>query len=449
MKIRRVLATAVAAAVISPVALLSAAPAFADEKPATQQTQKAKPTVEELEQAVERAQKEYDAAVVAVNDAVKFLREDMEADTYPTKAAVIETEKAAAAAAQAKTEADQAVADARAKLDAAATDEDKAAAQTALDEAEKAAEEAADAKTAADAEATEARTAHDDARVAQARKIGLLQKAEKEAKAKLADAEQALADAKAAAEEGEDTGQDGQDGQDGEDGEDPAADCVPEPGLTAVVTGLPDEVVGGTTETFSLRVTNGTGETMDAVYPYVGVHAFDVKGLKELDSYLDLEWSTAANPTWRDADLIDATSLGSLKPKASVDVKLRLKVDPDVPAGQGAAFVTADYVNEDGTCGGYPDLDHHEFQILATSDDGGDTPGKDDGTKDGPGHTGQGGASTTPVNTSGGSGSGGGSLAHTGSSDVLPKVGLAGGAALVLGAGAVLVARRRRTATES
>ncbi|WKX19828.1 MULTISPECIES: peptidase [unclassified Streptomyces] len=447
MKIRRVLATAVAAAVISPVALLSAAPAFADEKPATQQTQKAKPTIEELEQAVERAQKEYDAAVVAVNDAITFLAEDMEADTYPTKAAVIEAEAAAAAAAQAKTEADQAVVDARAELEAAATDEDRAAAQTALDEAEKAAKEAADAKTAADAKATEASTAHDDARVAQARKIGLLKKAKKEAKAKLTDAEKALADAKAAAEEGEENGEDG---EDGEDGEEPAADCVPEPGLTAVVTGLPDKVVGGTTEIFSLRVTNGTGETMDAVYPYVGVHAFDVKGLKELDSYLDLEWSTAANPTWRDADLIDATSLGSLKAKASVDVKLRLKVDPDIPAGQGAAFVTADYVNEDGSCGGYPDLDHHEFEILAKSDDGGDTPGKDDDTKDKSDHTTeQGGASTTPVNTSGGSGSGGGSLAHTGSGDALPKVGLAGGAALVLGAGAVLVARRRRTTTES
>ncbi|MFJ6075639.1 peptidase [Streptomyces sp. NPDC093065] len=436
MKIRRVLATAVAAAVISPVGLLSAAPAFADEKPATQQTQKAKPTTEELEQAVERAQKEYDAAVAAVNDAVRFLKEDMEAETYPTKAAVVETEQAAAAAAKAKTEADQAVVDARAKLDAATTDEDKATAQTALDEAEQAAEEAADAKTAADTKATEARTAHDDARVAQARKIGLLQKARDEAKEKLADAEKALADAEAD-DEGDDEGE--------EPGEEPTGDCVPEPGLTAVVTGLPDKVVGGTTETFTLRVTNGTGGTMDAVYPYVGVHGFDTKGFKELDSYLDLEWSTAANPAWRDADLMDASSLGSLKAKASVDVRLRLKVDPDVPAGQGAAFVTADYVNEDGSCGGYPDLDAHEFQILAKADGGG-TPAKDEDTEAKPGNTTeQGGASTTAVNTSGGGG--GGSLARTGSSDALPKVGLAGGAALVLGAGAVLAARHRRTST--
>ncbi|MFI6009588.1 LAETG motif-containing sortase-dependent surface protein [Streptomyces sp. NPDC051243] len=102
--------------------------------------------------------------------------------------------------------------------------------------------------------------------------------------------------------------------------------------------------------------------------------------------------------------------------------------------------MTADYVNADGSCGGYPDFDHHEFQILAKADDadhGEGTEGKP-GTTDNT--TEQGGSSTTPVNGNGGSGS----LAETGSSDVLPKVALAGGAALVLGAGAVVVARRRK-----
>jgi colicin import membrane protein len=428
VKIRRVLATAVAAAVTAPVVLLSAAPAFADEKPAAQ-TQQAKPTIEELEQAVDLAQKEYDAAVIAVNDAIKFFEEDMEAETYPTKAAVIETKKAAEAAAKAKTEADQAVVDAQAKLDAATTDEEKAAAQTALDEAEKAAQEAAEAKTVADTKATEARTAHDDARVAQVRKIDLLQKARDKAKEKLDDAKKALADAEA------------------EEGEEPGGECVPEPKLTAVVSGLPDKVVGGTTENFTLRVTNGTDKTMDEVYPYGAVHAFDDEGLKELDSHLDLEWSTAANPNWRDVDLLDGVSVGSLKAKTSVDVKLRLKVDADIPAGQGAVLATAEYVNEDGSCGGYPGLDHYEFQILAKGSDPGKVedaegkPGKTDNTAE------QGGTSTTPVNGTGGSGSG--SLAETGSSDVLPKVALAGGAALVLGVGAVVVARRRNAGADA
>ncbi|MEU6446035.1 LPXTG cell wall anchor domain-containing protein [Streptomyces sp. NPDC046979] len=428
--IRRVLATAVAAAVTAPVVLLSAAPAFADEKPAAQ-TQKAKPTIEELRQAVERAQKEYDAAVIAVNDAVKFLEEGLEEETYPTKAALIEAEKAAEAAAKVKAEADQAVVDAQAKLDAATTDEDKAAAQTALDEAGTAATEAAEAKTAADTAHTEAQTAHDDERVAQVRKIDLLQKARDEAKTKLKDAEKALAEAEEA-----------------EEGEEPAGECVAAPELTAVVSGLPDKVVGGTTETFTLRVTNGTGSTLDEVYPFASAHGFDTKGYKELDSYLDLEWSTAANPKWRDADLLGGTSVGSLKANASIDVKLRLKVDADVLAGQGSVYVTADYLNDDGSCGGYPDLDDYGFQILPKGGDDAGDPGKPEDPKDKPAPnnpTGQGGTSTTPVNTSGTTTTG--SLAQTGSNDALPKIALAGGAALVLGAGAVIITRRRNKST--
>ncbi|MER7779152.1 LPXTG cell wall anchor domain-containing protein [Streptomyces sp. NPDC096191] len=425
--IRRVLATAVAAAVTAPVVLLSSAPAFADEKPAAQ-TQKAKPTIEELKQAVERAQKEYDAAVIAVNDAVKFLEEGLEEETYPTKAALVEAEKAAEDAAKVKDEADQAVMDAQAELDAATTDEDKAAAQTALDEAETAATEAAEAKTAADTAHTEAQTAHDDERVAQVRKIDLLQKARDEAKTALEDAEKALSDAE-------------------EEGEEPAGECVPAPELTAVVSGLPDKVVGGTTETFTLRVTNGTGGTMDEVYPFASAHGFDTKGYKELDSYLDLEWSTAANPKWRDADLLGGTSIGSLKANASVDVKLRLKVDADVLAGQGSVYVTADYLNDDGSCGGYPDLDDYGFQILPEGGDGAGDPGKSEDPKGKPAPnspTGQGGTSTTPVNTSSTTT---GSLAQTGSNDALPKIALAGGAALVLGAGAVIITRRRNKST--
>lgn len=430
MKIRRVLATAVAAAVTAPVVLLSSAPAFAAEKPAAQ-TQQAKPTVKELRKAVKRAQKEYDAAVAAVKEAVEFFEKDMEADTYPTKAAAIEAKKAAEAAAKTKAEADQAVVDAQAELDAATTDEDKAAAQQKLDEAKTAAREAATAKAAADTKATEAQTAHDDARVAQARKIGLLQKARDEAETKLEDARKALADAEAEAEEGE-------------EGEEPDGECVPVPELTAVVHGLPDEVVGGTTEDFTLRVTNGTDETMDEVYPFATVHGFDIKGFEELDSYLDLEWSTAASPKWRDAELLGGTSLGALKANTSVDVKLRLKIDASVPAGQGSVYTTADFLNDDDSCGGFPDLTDHGFRILSKgAGDGSDPAGPDD-AKDKPGTpntpTGQGGTSTTPVNTT----SSTGSLAQTGSSDALPKIALAAGAALVLGAGAVVVTRRRK-----
>ncbi|MGW9397779.1 peptidase [Streptomyces sp. NPDC055642] len=432
MKIRCVLSTTVAAAVTAPVVLLSAAPAVADERPPaqtqqTQVTQRDRPTVEELQRAVDRAQKEYDAAVLAVEEAITFFTEGLEEDTHPTKAAVIEAEKAAKAAAEAKTEADQAVVDARAALEEAATDEEKATAQTALDKAEKAALEAAQAKEAADTEATEARTAHDDARVAQARKIGVLRKARDEAREKLDDAKKALADALAGEEEEEE----------------PGGECVAEPRLTTVVSGLPDKVVGGTTERFTLRVTNGTAETMDEVYPYTAVHAFDHKGFKELGSYLDLEWSTAADPKWRDVGLVSGFSVGALEPKSSVDVKLRLKVDADVPAGQGVAVVAADYFNEDGSCGGYPDFEQYDFRILAKGSDPGKvkdadgTPGRTDHT------TGQGGRSATPTSGTGVTGT----LAATGADDTVRQAGLAGGAALVLGIGAMTAARRRGART--
>ena len=42
-----------------------------------------------------------------------------------------------------------------------------------------------------------------------------------------------------------------------------------------------------------------------------------------------------------------------------------------------------------------------------------------------------------------------GSLAATGSSSALPVIGLVGGVAVVLGAGSIVVARRRRTGSDA
>ncbi|NEE11420.1 peptidase, partial [Streptomyces sp. SID7499] len=70
MKIRRALATAVAAAVTAPAVLLSVTPAFADTKPAAQtQDQQSKPTIKDLEKAAAAAQKAYEEAVKARDEA--------------------------------------------------------------------------------------------------------------------------------------------------------------------------------------------------------------------------------------------------------------------------------------------------------------------------------------------------------------------------------------------
>ncbi|MET8741649.1 LAETG motif-containing sortase-dependent surface protein [Streptomyces sp. NPDC004728] len=427
MKIRPILATAVAAAVTMPALLLSVTPAFADGKPAAQTQDKTqdKPSIAELEKAAAAAKAAYDDAVEA-ESAAKAALEATLSDTNPLTVAAKAAEAAAADAAAAKVDADQAVIDAQAVVDAlpeTATEEEKAAAATKLTEAQADAETAKETKAAADAAVVEALDARDDERVAAARKLDQAQKATKAALADKTAADEALAKAK---EEG------------GEDGE----DCVPEARLTTVVTGLPSTVVAGTKVDFNLRVTNGTDKTMDEVLPFAYVHATDRSGLKSIDDLVHLQWSSASSSKWKTVDnkhYMDAIS--PLKAGAHADIKMRLKIDASAPAGNGVTFVAGDYFNDNGTCGGNPDLEGYEFLIAAA----GSKPGKVDDAKPG----------TTKPNTSdvktqsSTSRPVSGSLAATGSSSAMPQLALASGTAVAIGAGAVFLVRRRKAGTHA
>ncbi|MFE7043401.1 LAETG motif-containing sortase-dependent surface protein [Streptomyces atratus] len=424
MKIRPILATAVAAAVTMPALLLSVTPAFAADKPAAQ-TQN-KPSIAELEKAAAIAKAVYDDAV-ETEKAAKAALETVLSDTSPLAVAAKAAEVAAAEAATAKKVADQAVVDAQAAVDTlpeTATEEEKTAAATKLTEAKADAETAAKAKAAADAKAVEALDARDDEQVAAFRKLGQAQKATKEALADKTAADEALAKAK---EEG------------GDDGE----DCVPEAKLTTVVTGLPSTVVAGTKVNFNLRVTNGTDKTMDEVLPFAYVHATDRSGLNTIDDLVHLQWSSASSSKWKTVDnehYMDAIS--PLKAGAHADIKMRLTIDASAPAGNGVTFVAGDYFNDNGTCGGNPDLEGYEFLIAAA----GSKPGKVDDAK--PSKTEpktsdlktQSGTSARPVS---------GSLAATGSSSATSQLALAGGAAVAIGGGAMFLARRRKTGSHA
>ncbi|MEV8224700.1 LAETG motif-containing sortase-dependent surface protein [Streptomyces sp. NPDC079167] len=428
MKIRQILATAVAAAVTTPALLLSVTPAFADDKP-TAQTQK-KQSVAELEKAAAAAQAAYDDALAAENAAKAFL-ESLD-ENSPLALAAKAAEEAAAEAAAAKTAADQAVVDAKVAVEAlpdTATDEDKAAAAAAVTEAEAAAVAADEAKTAADAKAVEADTACDDERVAAARAIGEAQKVTKQALADKNAADAALAKAKEEEAEGGEGG-----------GEDDT--CVPEPKLTTVVTGLPSTVVAGTKVNFKLRVTNGTDKTLDEVFPFVYAHATDRSGRNDLDHLVHLQWSSASSSTWKNVDNENyIEKISPLKAGAHADIKLRLTVDAEAPAGNGVTFVAGDYWNGDGTCGGSPDLEGYEFMIAAAGSNPGKVPDAKPSSKPKPsGLKPQSGASASPVS---------GSLAATGSSSATSQLALASGAALAIGAGAVFVVRRRKAGSHS
>ncbi|MFF3259140.1 LAETG motif-containing sortase-dependent surface protein [Streptomyces sp. NPDC002932] len=436
MKIRRILATAVAVAVTTPAVLLSVTPAFADTAP-TAQTQ-AKPTLEELEKAAAEAQEAYDKALAAKTAAYGVLEEAL-SDTAPLALAAKAAKTAADEAGAAKTAADQAVTDAKAALDAlpeTATEEERTAAETAVTGAEATAATAAADKTAADAKAKEADTASDDARVAAVRAYSLVQKALADALAAKTAADEALT--KAREEENENQ------------------DCVAEPGLTTVLTGVPDSITAGTTTALSLRVSNRTDKAMGDVIAHAFTHATDTSGLKETDKLLHLQWSTASSPKWHSIGgdhLING--IGPLKAGAHADIKLRLTIDASAPAGNGAAFISADYTNENGSCGGNPDIAMYDFGVLKAAKP---KPGKTDaGTT---GTTGTTGTGTTGTGTSGGSNPSaqgtassnpvttGGSLASTGSSSTTPQLALASAAAVALGAATMFAVRRRRTGSQ-
>ncbi|MFG2872200.1 peptidase [Streptomyces sp. NPDC048338] len=421
MKIRRILATAVAAAVTTPVVLLSAAPAFADTKPAAQ-TRNQKPTIEQLKLAVVAAQKAYDASVIAESEAQKtfeaLLKTLETGGTHPAAIAHDAAVKAAEKAAEDKTKADQAVVDAQAKLDAAATDEEKAAAQLVLDEAKATAQTAATAKVTADATVVRTRGAVSDARVAGSQELAKVQKAKEDARKALDEARKALADA----EEG-------------------AGECREDRAFTAVLTG-PKKVVAGTSADYTLKVTNGTKKVADEVIVDAFVTGFDTKTFGPLDKYLDLKWSTAASPKWQSIDESEGIDLGTLKPGTRTDLTFKLTVDAKAPAGQGLLFAISSYYNADESCGvSAPAV--FEFDIAAKPKK--PAPGTSGGNTN---TTGQGGTSTTPVNGTGTTGTTG-SLARTGANDAVPQIALTGAAAVALGAGAMFVVRRRKAGSQA
>ncbi|MFJ8658203.1 peptidase [Streptomyces sp. NPDC093795] len=442
MKIRRILATAVAAAVTTPAVFLSATPAFADTKPSQASTQKPAsnedpkdemPSLEELKAAVALAQKAFDEAeadVAKAKDALKAF----DKPEHPLRAAMTEAKTAADAAAAAKVLADEDLAKAEkavTELPADATEEQKTAAAAAVTAARATADQAATAKTAADTKSAEAGKAFDDARDAAAGVVTLAQKVQKAAAKDLAEAKEEL-----------------------KFFEEIGGECKEDPSLKLALSG-PKTLTAGQPAVFSLRFTNTSDRTLDAVTAFA-----DALQSGEPDEVIDeesdvadrlipIEWSSPDVLEWTPVtDELDSIEVGKLAKGASYDVKLRLTVAADAPAGEGAAFTYAEYENNDGSCGmgGYSEA---YFDIVAAKGDkpkptpeptpsettATPTPAPTASTGGNSNTTQQGGSSSTPVN---------GTLAATGANDNVTQIGLAAGAAVVLGAGALFVARRRK-----
>lgn len=436
MKIRRIVATAVAAAVTTPVVFLSAAPAFADTKPAAGAEQQAGKSVKDLEIALAAAQAAYDKAVADYNKAQKGVEDATKAQDA-AKAAADAAKTAADAAAAAKTAADQKLADAQkaqADLPADATQEQKDKAAKDVADAQAAADAA---KTDADAKATasaDAKTKYDAAvntSVAAFRTLNDATKARDAAKKALADAQKALDEAE----------------------ENLPDDCPDDKNLVTTLTG-PKKITAGSNGVFTFRVTNKGNKAFDEVGGFAAAFRMsdDLDDLDGKDPHLTLTWSSGTSSKWQEVDEVDGFSSGvPLAAHKSFDFKLKVALDAKTPAGDGAVVAMGLRVNGD-SCGTAKEPNYVDFTVVKPHKPGtgtGKGDGKGNGSTGGNGNTSQqGGSSNTPV-TNGTSGTTGGTLAKTGAGSSTLPIGLAGGAAVVLGAGAMVVVRRRKAGADA
>jgi LPXTG-motif cell wall-anchored protein len=158
-----------------------------------------------------------------------------------------------------------------------------------------------------------------------------------------------------------------------------------------------------------------------------------------LGTYAHLQFFDPASKTWQSMeDLVGtgvffgATDLG---PHATVDIKMRLSLDAKAPVGDGFAIGLGGYT-DDAKCD-HTAYSEYDFKVLAPGKSAGN-PGDATGTS-APAPVGkkpQGGITDLPAT---------GSLAETGASSSLPTIALSGGAAVVLGAGAMFIVRRRKS----
>ncbi|MFE5241481.1 MULTISPECIES: LAETG motif-containing sortase-dependent surface protein [unclassified Streptomyces] len=220
----------------------------------------------------------------------------------------------------------------------------------------------------------------------------------------------------------------------GEDGED-LGECEPQP-LELSINGLSGKIARGSGwDRFTFNVYNDSEKTVKNVAFFAGAAA-DKAG-EQLFTSKQVRLQALNDGTWEDLDELGTSSgyvgeTDEIKPGYEVDIDLRLKVEASAPIGAGFSLGGGLVFGEEleaVPC--FTDV-AYKFQIVKA--------GAEDGTK--PQEGGKVPVPTTPP--TGDTAKVTGSLAETGSSSSTPVFALAGGAAVVLGAGAMFIVRRRK-----
>lgn len=218
------------------------------------------------------------------------------------------------------------------------------------------------------------------------------------------------------------------------------------------VDGLPHQLAaGGAWTPFSMKLTNTTGKPLAEVQPFLRVSS--AENVDRPYWELETEYRDAKTGRWKtfhDAEPEDLFGFFAVGPRSTLTLQLRTRVVKNAKPGAGYALAAGDFRNRDGSCGSAKEA-WYDFTILPVGAKPTQSPTTKPSEPGKPGGTGEAGQSAASGGGTGGSDSsgglspqGGGHLAATGSSSALPMFALAGGAAMVVGAGAVIGVRRRK-----
>ncbi|MEV3933945.1 LAETG motif-containing sortase-dependent surface protein [Streptomyces sp. NPDC049944] len=221
-----------------------------------------------------------------------------------------------------------------------------------------------------------------------------------------------------------------------EDEDESTPTCEPGP-LDLSINGLAGKIVRGSGwDRFTFNIYNGSEKTVKNVAFFAGAAADKAGEQLFTSKQVRLQALNEADGTWEDLDELGTSSgyvgeTDSIKPGYEVDISLRLKVEASAPVGAGFSLgggLVFGEETEATPC--FTDV-AYKFQIVKAGDE--------DGTKPQ-----EGGSIPVPSEKpAGDTNKVTGSLAETGSSSSTPVFALAGGVAVVLGAGAMFLVRRR------
>ncbi|MCX5109942.1 LPXTG cell wall anchor domain-containing protein [Streptomyces sp. NBC_00378] len=206
--------------------------------------------------------------------------------------------------------------------------------------------------------------------------------------------------------------------------------------LDISITGLPGQIVRGSGwHKFKMNVYNSSKSAVKEIDYFAGASSDKAGNDLFRSKQVSLQALDQETGKWEELSE-DGRAVGyvgqsdEIPAGYEVDIPLRINVKPTAPVGAGFTLGAGLYVG-DKDCMGVSDV-AYKFKIVKSGGDG--SVPQTGGSAPVP--------ATKPADNTAGKVSG--SLAETGSSSALPVFATAGGAAVVLGAGAMFIVRRRR-----